>query len=745
MARKKGKKAEVFSPLDLEELEKTSRSLERTWDAHDGVAKVGKATFPLWKILAKLRAEELAREDLARVLEGLLPRLVPFLGSEVPLSRLASAVRDWPAPWAKKLLDALAKTPDPDISDKLLTNHRFEFRARVARLATARAALMLVRGAAGEDPRAVATIAALLDGESWPDDAWAERARKVVASIGASAFDSLAAGLLALEVQGDGAAATTLAERTIWTAGLLAKSKETLRSLAETAERDSRRGDSHAPLAQAVVRALALAPPELALPELDRLAVRVKHKVVLQAIKKAQELHAARAGTTREELLERAVPTFELDASGARVFPDGSRLAIDASGLVLLDAAGAEGPSSGKKGKQTAVSSERKRLARGVEETLSVQRALLEQAMVDERSWPPATWKESVAAHPILGHLARRVLWIVRSTGGKPISAFLSGDRIEDLHGEPIQLEGRTLSLAHPIHLSTAELERARETLVARAIVQPWKQLFRETYAQAPHEELAMRCERFRGQVVPHSKLYALAKGRGWSGFACTYDTTYEGKRTFSQGFRAHIDVGEATGSSWEDRDRQIRLGDLCFEQRDGRSWAQVSLGGVPRVVFSEACRDLDLVVGVASVGEDSAWLEWDAARRRGEGPAWPEALGRYERILAASAATRAALLARILPALGLAGRVTVEGRFARVQGELGSYRVHLGSANVHKEPQGRFVAFPRPAREIAPRVYLPDDAALDPRTAEVVARVLLLAGDALVTDPALAAQLAEA
>ena len=67
-----------------------------------------------------------------------------------------------------------------------------------------------------------------------------------------------------------------------------------------------------------------------------------------------------------------------------------------------------------------------------------------------------------------------------------------------------------------------------------------------------------------------------------------------------------------------------------------------------------------------------------------------------------------------------------------------------LGSANVHKEPSGRFLAFPRQAREIAPEVYLPDDAAQDPRTAEVVARILLLAGDALVADPEIAAQLAE-
>jgi hypothetical protein len=70
----------------------------------------------------------------------------------------------------------------------------------------------------------------------------------------------------------------------------------------------------------------------------------------------------------------------------------------------------------------------------------------------------------------------------------------------------------------------------------------------------------------------------------------------------------------------------------------------------------------------------------------------------------------------------------------------LGDYSVHLGSGVVHRMPGGAVCIVPVHAQQRG-RLFLPfaDD---DPRTAEVVSKVLLLARDREIQDPAILEQL---
>ena len=75
-----------------------------------------------------------------------------------------------------------------------------------------------------------------------------------------------------------------------------------------------------------------------------------------------------------------------------------------------------------------------------------------------------------------------------------------------------------------------------------------------------------------------------------------------------------------------------------------------------------------------------------------------------------------------------------VKDSHALVDGELGKYSVHLGSAVVHKLPGGSLCIVPVHAQHRG-RLFLPfaDD---DPKTAEVLAKVILLARDSAIEDP---------
>jgi hypothetical protein len=74
------------------------------------------------------------------------------------------------------------------------------------------------------------------------------------------------------------------------------------------------------------------------------------------------------------------------------------------------------------------------------------------------------------------------------------------------------------------------------------------------------------------------------------------------------------------------------------------------------------------------------------------------------------------------------------------IDGRLGKYSVHLGSANVHRQPGGALCIVPVHAQHRG-RLFLPF-ADNDPRTAEVITKVITLARDDQIQDPSILEQL---
>src|SRR5262249_14970585 len=125
--------------------------------------------------------------------------------------------------------------------------------------------------------------------------------------------------------------------------------------------------------------------------------------------------------------------------------------------------------------------------------------------------------------------------------------------------------------------------------------------------------------------------------------------------------------------------------------------------------------RDLDLVVSVAHVGGVE-----------------PEA--------SASTMQMRSALAKELCGLLSLKNVRVKEPHLLIDGQLGKYSLHLGSGTVHKMPGGALCIVSVPAQHRG-RIFLPfaDD---DPRTAEVIAKLLLLARDDEIQDPGILDQL---
>jgi hypothetical protein len=120
----------------------------------------------------------------------------------------------------------------------------------------------------------------------------------------------------------------------------------------------------------------------------------------------------------------------------------------------------------------------------------------------------------------------------------------------------------------------------------------------------------------------------------------------------------------------------QLCTTDRVWFHRGDRARTAIPLAEVSPLVFSEAMRDVDLFVGVASIALDPNWAD------RGDDPHY----GYWERAsvgeLTARARVRRDVLSRILPKLAVADRIELGERFVRVRGKLATYKIHLGSAH---------------------------------------------------------------
>jgi hypothetical protein len=109
----------------------------------------------------------------------------------------------------------------------------------------------------------------------------------------------------------------------------------------------------------------------------------------------------------------------------------------------------------------------------------------------------------------------------------------------------------------------------------------------------------------------------------------------------------------------------------------------------VPAEVFSEAMRDLDLVVSVTTVANDPAWFE----EYRGQ-----PAIDQYWERIAHSGLDQLRTHRREILAPFCAGpasqRYRLTDRELIVTGSLASYRIDLATANVRMEPAGKWLFF---------------------------------------------------
>jgi len=329
-------------------------------------------------------------------------------------------------------------------------------------------------------------------------------------------------------------------------------------------------------------------------------------------------------------------------------------------------------------------------------------RAALEEAMVRGDHFQ-AQELRALAEHPVIAPMLRALVWVM----SEHHVGWWHGKAFQTTSGEE-SVNDQALRLAHPHDLFVdGHWPEFQEQVMLEGLVQPFKQVFREYYPITPAETQAHRSARYAGHHVQPTKAAALFKTRGW---VAVHEEGVR-KTDHAEGVNVWVDTAVGYGTPNEVEGAGINA---VYFVRKGETEAML-LSSVPPRLFSEAMRDLDLVVSVAHVGG----VDPEASQSTVE--------------------MRADLLRETMRLLKL-GNVRVEHQHALIQGHHAQYSVHLGSGTVHRLPGGFLCLIPVHNQHQG-RLFLPF-ADPDPRTAEVISKVLLLAEDKKIQDPTILEQL---
>ena len=480
--------------------------------------------------------------------------------------------------------------------------------------------------------------------------------------------------------------------------------------------------------------------------ELSRLDQIVKGNTAKKMIGKSLDKAADLSGQTREDLEELTVPTYDLDAEGCLRQAFGQFTAEyrihgpDSMELQWRKADGKRQKSAPAEVKEShsAKFSKFKQTLKDIEKMLPAQRQRIERLLMSERTWPMDKWRERYLDHPLLSHLTRGLIWHFKDGQHAELGTWLDG-RLVDVKDKPLDGLGpkTTVRLWHPIGNTVETVVAWRKWLEAHNISQPIKQAHREVYVLTDAElQTDTHSNRFAAHIIGQHQFAALARQRGW-------------KYNFMGGFDSHntptieLPAWDLAVEFWVEATEDLADSGvskyLSTDQvRFIRGGQPLPLTEVPALVFTEVMRDVDLFVGVCSIGNDPAWQDSGEAGRFGQ--YWNEySFGD----LSATATTRRDVISRLLPKLKIAGQCTLTDKFLVVRGTLRTYKIHLKSGNILMEPNDRYLCIV-PGRGSgsarSDEVILPFEG--DAMLSIILSKAFLLAEDSQIKDPTILRQI---
>ena len=330
-------------------------------------------------------------------------------------------------------------------------------------------------------------------------------------------------------------------------------------------------------------------------------------------------------------------------------------------------------------------------------------RRMFEQAMEDGADFTLDEMRQ-LCENPVVSPIVSKLIFKSDDALG-----LFDGVNLNDLDG--LTLEDRAdakLIVAHPIHLFRSKRwHDFQKYLFDNKVTQPFRQVFRELYIKTKEELGCFTSVRYAGNQIQPKKAAACLKERRW-----VADIEAGLQKVYYQDNIVATIYALADWFTPADIEAPTLEHVAFYDRKTGQA---LKIDDIPDVIFSEVMRDVDMAVSVAHAG--------------GVDPETSHS----------TVEMRAAILSFTLPLLRLKN-VQVEGSHAFIDGKLANYSVHLGSGTVHQIGGTMLNVLPVHSQHRG-RFFLPfvDD---DPKTAEIISKVILFAEDQKLKDPSILDQI---
>lgn len=331
--------------------------------------------------------------------------------------------------------------------------------------------------------------------------------------------------------------------------------------------------------------------------------------------------------------------------------------------------------------------------------------AMFEKSMEDREEYTFGELK-MLCENPVIRCIVENMVY-VEGKENQPKYGLISQGRLKDLYGDDIDIEDETkLRIAHPYDLYIGNVWEGYQRVFFEknkkdGIRQPFKQVFRELYVKLEEEKDKYSSLMFAGNQIQPKKTIACLKGRRW---IADYEDGLQ--KVY---YKDDIIAGIYAVADWyspADTEEPV-LEWVTFTNR--KTLKSMKISEVPDIVYSEVMRDVDLAVSVAHAG--------------GVDPETSHSTVEMRKVV----------LEFNLELFGISN-VSFEKNHAMIEGKRGRYSVHLGSGVVHKigGHQINIIAVQGSKRS---KIFLPFIDG-DPKTAEIMSKVLMLAEDDKIKDP---------
>ncbi|MGB1206822.1 MAG: DUF4132 domain-containing protein [Chitinophagales bacterium] len=543
----------------------------------------------------------------------------------------------------------------------------------------------------------------------------------------------------------------------VWTMNRFSD-KETIHILSKLCEKSytkiAGKGPAAASIGNACVYILGNMRGKDGLGALSRLKLKVRQNNVKKTIDKHLLEGAKKYNVSVEELKEMAVPEFRLEQGKKTIIFDDYELQVSIEGRKVAqqwikpDGKPMKSVPSAVK-KSTALTNKLKAVrkeVKDIQKVYSAQKARIDNQFILDRSWNFGDFQKYYLNHGVVSPIAKKLIWTF-TKGDKTTNAIFVDEKWYNEKNELIDwIDTETnVKLFHPVNADEATIIAWREKMIELEWKQPIKQAFREIYILTDAEiNTRTYSNRMAAHILKQHQFSSLANLRGWK---------YSLMGAFDDGINSqickkHLPEYNMTAEYWIDEMYQddafndtgiwlyIATDQVKFKDENGEV---IEMVNVPKMVFTEIMRDVDMFVGVCSVGNDPQWMDNNGDRQTNRDYWTSYSFGDLTEI----AKTRKTILQRLLPRLKkIRDKAHIDGKFLVVKGTLRTYKIHIGSGNILMEPNDQYLCIvpARSAENATQKVFIPFEG--DKGLSIVLSKAFLLVADNKITDSTITSQI---